>query len=156
MNSSGDHQYMYHTVKGYHHTNCGHESTWLSRKRTDEMYLVDFVLNAHKFSLHSHFSRAHCFILYTFGFPGTANFYHTSSANASQRYRVSPWSSCCKCPLRRCIFASFEAFLRGEQFIYKFSSSFYYQTLIVEPCTLQIYIKQAMIISKPYTKFAVH
>ena len=41
----------------------------------------------------------------------------------------------------------------GKQFTCKFGSRFYYQTLIVGQCTLQIYIKQAMTTSKRYTKF---
>ena len=37
-----------------------------------------------------------------------------------------------------------------EQFICKFGSQFYHQTLIVKQCTLQIYIKQAMTTSRNF------
>ena len=39
-----------------------------------------------------------------------------------------------------------------EQVICKFGSQFYHQTLIVEQCALQIYIKQAMTTLKIYMK----
>ena len=40
-----------------------------------------------------------------------------------------------------------------EQFICKFGSQFYHQTLVVEQCTLQIYIEQVITASKFYTRF---